>query len=386
MNPLKILLAPDSFKESMSASIVCTSMEKGLRKVFPEVKVISIPMSDGGEGLLECLISATQGQIFTVQVTGPLQEPIVASFGVMGDQETVVIEVAQACGLSLVPLSQRNPLKTTSFGVGQLIMAALEVQPKRMIIGLGGSATNDAGLGMLSALGVKFYNDRGEDLKLGGAYLNQLVFFNLTGLDQRLSKLDITIACDVSNPLTGPFGASYVYGPQKGADPKMVELLDHQLKHVAQVFKNQLGVDIDAIKGAGAAGGMGSTLMAILHATLSPGIETVMELVDFEAALKDVSLVLTGEGCIDSQSAYGKTISGVALSAQKRNIPVFAFAGKIEGDISPLFEMGIHDVIGIVARTCPLQQALNEGPINIELVVEKTMRLLKESRSYQIKE
>ncbi len=384
MKPRKILLAPDSFKESMSASIVCKSMERGLRKVFPKIEVISIPMSDGGEGLLDCLVSATQGKIFKTQVTGPRQEPLVASFGLLGDQETVVIEVAQACGLSLIPMNQRNPLMTTSFGVGQLILAALDVHPKRMIIGLGGSATNDAGLGMLSALGVEFYDAHGEGLKLGGAYLDQLNTFDLKKLDHRLRKLEIIVACDVTNPLTGPQGASYVYGPQKGADPKMVELLDHHLKHVAHIFKNQLGIEIDTIKGAGAAGGMGSTLMTILEAKLSSGIETVMNLINFDDALKDVSLVLTGEGCIDPQSAYGKTISGVVRAASKKNIPVFAFAGKIEGDLNPLFEMGMSEVIGIVPHVCELQQALDEGPQNMELAVEKTMQRLKGSSSYKI--
>jgi len=382
---MKILLAPDSFKESMRASVVCAAMEKGIKAVFPEAQVISMPMSDGGDGLLDCLTIATQGRIFSTIVQGPLLTPIEAHYGCLGDQSTFVIEIAQACGLELVPKDKRNPFKTSSYGVGQLISAALDHHPKRLIIGLGGSATNDAGLGLLSALGVKFTDTQGNDLKLGGGFLGELESFDLSGLDQRLKDLEIIIACDVTNPLTGPTGASYVYGPQKGADPAMVASLDHQLKHVAQIFKNQLGIDIDRLKGAGAAGGIGSTLMAVLHANFSSGIETVMKLIDFEAALHGVDLILTGEGCIDRQSLYGKTLSGVATAAKRHQIPVIAFAGKVEGDLNLFYEYGLSRIISIVPQVFDLQKALIEGPQNCERAVEIEMHLIKTNQDNQSK-
>lgn len=380
---MKILLAPDSFKESMSATEVCQSMEKGILKIFPEAQIIHIPMSDGGEGLLSSLIDSTQGQYYTTMVKGPLYEQVSASYGLLGDHETAVVEIAQACGLSLVPIALRNPFATTSYGVGQLILAALDLKPKRLIIGLGGSSTNDGGAGMLSALGVKFTNMNHQELRLGGGFLNQLASIDISGLAPRLKDTEIIVACDVMNPLTGSKGASVVFGPQKGADLVMVEILDKNLKHYASILKKTLNKEVDSAQGAGAAGGLGAAFLAVLNAKLTSGINTVLQLTKFEEALSGTSLVLTGEGSIDEQTTYGKTITGIAKIAKKHKVPVVAFAGKVNGNLNALYRSGITSVISIVPGVFNLEEALTDGPRNMELAVENTMRLLHQIRKFK---
>jgi glycerate kinase len=380
---MKILLAPDSFKESMSASEVCQSMEKGIRKVFPDALIVSMPMSDGGEGLLTSLVEATNGTIYTTTVTGPLREQVTASYGLLGDKETAIIEVAQACGLQLVPKESRNPFATSSYGVGQLILAALKLKPKRLIIGLGGSSTNDGGAGMLSALGVKFIDTIGHELRLGGGFLNQLASVDVSGLDSRLMGLEIVVACDVMNPLTGSKGASVVFGPQKGADLLMVEILDKNLKHYASVMKKTLNKEIDSVQGAGAAGGIGAALMAVLNAKLTSGINTVIQLTKFETQLGDASLVLTGEGSIDEQTSFGKTVLGIAKAAKRKKVPVIAFSGRISGNLEGLYKAGVTSAVSIIPRVCSLNEALSEGPNNIEIAVENTMRLLVNHKKFK---
>jgi glycerate 2-kinase len=380
---MKILLAPDSFKESMSASVACQSMENGIRKIFPEALIVKMPMSDGGEGLLDSLVVATNGQIHTVSVMGPLREQVQAKYGLLADHETAVIEIAQACGLHLVPKALRNPFATTSYGVGQLILASLEHQPKRLIIGLGGSATNDGGAGMLSALGVQFTDTQGRDLRLGGGFLNQLASIDLSKLDPRLANLDITVACDVMNPLTGSKGASLVYGPQKGADLLMVEILDKNLKHYASVLKKTINKEIDAVQGAGAAGGIGAALLGVLNGKLTSGISTVIQLTDFEKALEDTNLVLTGEGSIDDQTPYGKAVVGIAKAAKRHKVPVIAYAGRVSGDLEPLYRGGITSIITIMPDVMPLGEALRNGPQHLEAAVENTMRILQNIRKFK---
>jgi glycerate 2-kinase len=380
---MKILLAPDSFKESMSASEVCQSMEKGIRKVFPDALIVSMPMSDGGEGLLTSLVEATNGTVYTTSVTGPLREQVTASYGLLGDKETAIIEVAQACGLQLVPKESRNPFATSSYGVGQLILAALKLKPKRLIIGLGGSSTNDGGAGMLSALGVKFTDTIGHELRLGGGFLNQLASVDVSGLDSRLMGLEIVVACDVMNPLTGSKGASVVFGPQKGADLLMVEILDKNLKHYASVMKKTLNKEIDSVQGAGAAGGIGAALMAVLNAKLTSGINTVIQLTKFETQLSDAALVLTGEGSIDEQTSFGKTVLGIAKAAKRKKVPVIAYSGRISGNLESLYKAGVTSAISIIPRVCTLNEALSEGPNNIEIAVENTMRLLVNHKKFK---
>jgi len=380
---MKILLAPDSFKESMSASVACQSMENGIRKVFPDALIVKMPMSDGGEGLLDSLVESTGGQIYTVSVMGPLREHVQAKYGLLGDHETAVIEIAQACGLQLVPKELRNPFATTSYGVGQLILASLEHHPKRLIIGLGGSATNDGGAGMLSALGVQLTDTMGRDLRLGGGFLNQLATIDLTKLDPRLKNIEITVACDVMNPLTGSRGASLVYGPQKGADLLMVEILDKNLKHYASILKKTINKEIDAVQGAGAAGGIGAALLGVLNGKLTSGISTVIQLTDFEKALDGANLVLTGEGSIDEQTLYGKAVSGIAKASKRHKVPVIAYTGNISGSMEPLYHGGITSVICIVSGVVPLNVALLNGPQNLEIAVENTMRLLQNIRKFK---
>jgi len=380
---MKILLAPDSFKESMSASEVCLSMEKGIRKVFPDALIVSMPMSDGGEGLLTSLVEATNGSFYSTTVMGPLREQVVASYGLLGDKETAVVEIAQACGLQLVPKESRNPFATTSYGVGQLILAVLKLKPKRLIIGLGGSSTNDGGAGMLSALGVKFIDTMGHELRLGGGFLNQLSSVDISGLEPRLMGLEIIVACDVMNPLTGSKGASVVFGPQKGADLLMVEILDKNLKHYASVMKKTLNKEVDSVSGAGAAGGIGAALMAVLNAKLTSGINTVIQLTQFEAQLSNASLVLTGEGSIDEQTAFGKTVLGIAKTSKRKKVPVIAYTGRINGNLETLYKAGVTSVISIVPKVCSLNEALSEGPANIEMAVENTMRLLYHIRKFK---
>lgn len=380
---MKILLAPDSFKESMSAPIVCESMEKGIRKIFPEATIVKIPMSDGGEGILDALVNATHGTLYTAMVMGPLRETVEARYGMLGDGQTAVIEIAQACGLHLVPPELRNPFSTTSYGVGQLILAALDLHPQKLIIGLGGSATNDGGAGMLSALGVKFTDTLGKELRLGGGFLNQLASVDLSALDPRLKDLEITVACDVMNPLTGSKGASLVYGPQKGADLLMVEILDKNLKHYASILKRTLGKEVDSVQGAGAAGGIGAALMGVLGAKLTSGISTVIQLTQFEAELSDATLVLTGEGSIDEQTSFGKTITGIAKICKRHKVPVIAYAGKIGNDLESLYHAGVTSIISITPGAMSLAEALAEGPRNIELAVENTMRILQNIRRFK---
>lgn len=380
---MKILLAPDSFKESMSAPIVCQSMENGIRKVFPEAQIIKMPMSDGGEGLLDSLVDSTSGTFYSVTVMGPLREQVSAKYGVLGDKETAVVEVAQACGLQLVPKDLRNPFATTSYGVGQVILAALDHHPKRLIVGLGGSSTNDGGAGMLSALGIKFTDTIGRELRLGGGFLNQLASIDVSGLDPRLKDVEITVACDVMNPLTGSKGASVVYGPQKGADLLMVEILDKNLKHYASIFRKTLNKEVDSVQGAGAAGGIGAAFLGVLNAKLTSGIGTVIQLTRFEEALKDANLVLTGEGSLDEQTSFGKTVSGIAKFAKRHKVPVIAYAGKISGNMAPLYHGGISAVFCIVPGTSSLSEALINGPENLENTVENTMRLLLNIKKFK---
>ncbi|MGL4374171.1 MAG: glycerate kinase family protein, partial [Turicibacter sp.] len=362
---MKFVLAPDSFKESMTAKEVCQAMEKGIKKVFPDARCEYVPMADGGEGTTTSLVDATNGTLHEVMVHGPLGEKVKACFGVLGNQKTAVIEVAEACGLHLVKRNKRNPLITTTYGVGELILAALELDITKIIIGLGGSSTNDGGVGMLQALGVKFTDEYGQNLTFGGGSLQQLKTIDISQLDSRFTKIDIEVACDVSNPLTGLNGASYIYGPQKGATQQMVQTLDKGLKHYAQVVEKQLKIDVDHYPGAGAAGGLGAALIGFGHAKLRKGIDIVVEYSELESKMADATYVLTGEGSLDHQTQYGKTPVGVSLIAQKSNIPVIAFAGKVGDDIEALYDLGMTAVIGILPSVVTLEEALEEGSKNV---------------------
>lgn len=363
---MKIVIAPDSFKESLSALAVARAIEAGFRAVLPQADYVCIPVADGGEGTVEAMVAATGGRRVAVTVSGPLGTSVDAFYGVTGDGSTAVIEMAAASGLMLVPVAARNPLLTSSRGTGELIRAALDAGVRHLILGIGGSATNDAGAGMLQALGVSLLDAQGCDLAPGGGALAGLARIDCTGLDARLMACRIEVACDVDNPLTGARGASAVFGPQKGATPDMVSRLDACLAHFADIVERDLGVAVAGVAGAGAAGGMGAAMLAFFGASLRPGVDIVTAALGLEAQLIDADLVITGEGRIDSQTLHGKTPIGVARLARRHGKPVIAIAGSVGADVDAVHEHGIDAVFGTVAGPCSLEQALADAAINVE--------------------
>lgn len=375
---MKIVIAPDKYKGSLTALEVARAIATGLRRVLPNLEVVEVPMADGGEGTVQSLVDATGGTLREVEVTGPLGERRPASYGILGDGRTAVIEMAAASGLALVPRDRRNPLITTTRGTGDLIKAALDEGCTRLIIGIGGSATNDAGAGMAQALGARLLDVNGQELGPGGAELARLARIDLGGLDSRIRSgaVEVVVACDVANPLTGPQGASSVYGPQKGATPEMVQQLDAALANFARVVKRDLGLEVDTIPGAGAAGGLGAGLIAFLGGELKPGVEIVLEVTGLVEKLEGADLVITGEGAMDGQTAYGKTPSGVARVAKERGIPVIAIVGTVGKGIEEVYGIGIDAVFSIINRPCTLEEAMAEGAELIVQTAENIGRLL----------
>ncbi|SHE73626.1 glycerate kinase [Desulforamulus putei] len=373
---MNILVASDSFKGSLSSMEVAQAVTTGIHRVFPQARVLAVPMADGGEGTVQALVAATGGKLVDVKVTGPLGTPVTARFGWLPDG-TAVLEMAAASGLTLVPEEKRDPTITTTFGTGELIKAALDRGVSKIVMGIGGSATNDGGAGMFQALGGRLLDETGRDLGFGGGQLDKLHKIDTTGLDPRLKKVQILVACDVQNPLCGPGGASAVYGPQKGATPEMVQLLDANLNHFAEKIKEQLGIEVKDIPGAGAAGGLGAGLMAFTGAALRSGVEIVLDTINIDRFLEQVDLVITGEGQIDSQSAYGKVPVGVAARAARYNVPVIAVAGSIGQGAERLFDYGIQSIITIVKGPVSLQEAMANGGALTADAVERAFRLFK---------
>lgn len=373
---MKIIIAPDSFKESLSALDVATEIEAGFRIVFPDADYVKLPIADGGEGTVAALVAATGGEIHNLLVRGPLGDPVKAFYGICGDKQTAFIEMAAASGLALVPVAQRNPMKTSSFGTGELLLHALEQGVRDFIIGIGGSATNDGGVGMLQALGVSFLDEQDRKIGLGGQALKSLIRIDASGLDQRLQKSRIQIACDVDNPLTGDKGASAIFGPQKGATPETVAMLDHYLKNFASVIRRDLHRDVETVPGAGAAGGMGAAFLAFTNAQLRPGIDIVMEAIRLDQHLANAALVITGEGKIDGQTIYGKAPIGVARQAHKAGIPVIAFAGSLGEGAERVREHGISACFSIVNRPCSLETALMEAKQNLRLTATSVAEVI----------
>lgn len=364
---MKIVIAPDSYKESLSATEVAQAIEKGFREIFPEAQFVSVPVADGGEGTVEAMIAATQGRAVTSTVTGPLGDTVEAQWGISGDGQTAFIEMAAASGLALVPPELRNPLITTSYGTGELILQALESGVKNIIIGIGGSATNDGGAGMVQALGAKLCDANGADIGFGGGSLMSLNNIDIRHLDARLQTCSIRVACDVTNPLTGTSGASFIFGPQKGATEAMIRELDHNLAHFADVIKKSLRVDVKEVPGAGAAGGMGAALMAFLGAELRSGIEIVTQALNLEEHIHDCTLVVTGEGRLDSQSIHGKVPVGVASVAKKYHKPVIGIAGSLTRDVGIVHQYGIDSVFSVLNRIGSLEEAFRDAAENIYL-------------------
>jgi glycerate kinase len=362
---MKIVIAPDSYKESLSAVEVAQAIEKGFREIFPDAEYISVPVADGGEGTVDAMIGATQGSKMTATVTGPLGEAVTACWGMSGDGKTAFIEMAEASGLALVPVDKRNPLVTTSRGTGELILRALDNGARNIIIGIGGSATNDGGAGMVQALGAKLVDATGKEISPGGGSLLSLNSIDISGMDERLESCVINVACDVTNPLIGDNGASRIFGPQKGADEATIVELDNNLTHFADVIKKHLRIDVRNAPGAGAAGGMGAALMAFLGADLRSGIEIVIEALNLEEHIHDCSLVVTGEGRMDSQSIRGKVPVGVAAVAKKYRKPVIGIAGALTSDVAVVHQYGIDAVFSVLNSIGTLEDAFKNAFENI---------------------
>jgi len=373
---MRIVIAPDSFKGSLSAGGVAQAIAQGVRRVFPAAEIVIVPMADGGEGTVQAVVESTGGQIVPVTVTGPLGTPVLAFLGLLGDGETAVIEMAAASGLTLVPPEQRNPLLTTTRGTGELIRAALDRGARRLIVGLGGSATVDGGAGMAQALGAHLLDDEGREIGPGGGELRRLAHVDARGLDPRLAQAEVVVACDVDNPLTGPRGAARVYGPQKGATPEMVEDLDQALAHYAAVIAADLGRAVGDVPGAGAAGGLGAGLLAFLKARLRPGIEIVVEATRLRERIRGAHLVITGEGRLDGQTIAGKTPLGVARAAQAEGVPVLAIVGGTSDDYDIVYAHGIDAVLSIPVRPMSLEEAMTNAASLLAEAGARAMRLL----------
>ncbi|AKE59793.1 glycerate kinase [Citrobacter farmeri] len=374
---MKIVIAPDSYKESLSALEVANAIEQGFREIWPDADYVKLPVADGGEGTVEAMVEATTGRIVEVDVTGPLGEPVTAFYGLSGDERTAFIEMAAASGLEQVPVALRDPLKTTSWGTGELIRHALDAGVDHIIIGLGGSATNDGGAGMVQALGAELLDARHNDIGKGGAALDALAKIDISQLDPRLAACRIEVACDVTNPLIGKEGASAVFGPQKGATAETIDRLDTALAHYAQIIARDLGVDVLELAGGGAAGGMGAALYAFCGAQLRRGIEIVTDALQLDACVADADLVITGEGRIDSQTIHGKVPVGVAKVAKRYHKPVIGIAGSLTADVGIVHEHGLDAVFSVIYTICTLDDALKNAAENVRMTARNVAATLK---------
>jgi glycerate kinase len=374
---MKIVLAPDKFKGSLSAREACEAMERGVRRVWPDAEVVSIPLADGGEGTVEALVAATGGRCVEVTVTGPLGEPVQAQYGILGDAQTAVIEMAQASGLWRVPPEQRNPLKTTSFGTGELIKAALEQGCRRLIIGIGGSATTDCGSGMAQALGVRFLCGDGRTVEgpMTGERMGEVQRVDLSCILPGLEGCSITVACDVANPLLGPQGAVMVYSPQKGATASQRDQLERHMGHMIDVMESATGRKVRDLPGAGAAGGLGAALMTLFQAIARPGIEIVLEAISFNERIRGAALVFSGEGRVDAQTVCGKAVSGVLRAARQEHVPVVILAGSVEDDAESLYREGAASLFSICTRPMTLSEAMSRAATLLETTAERVARV-----------
>lgn len=380
---MKIVVAPQSLKGSLSAAEAGQAIARGVREVYPEAQISVVPVADGGEGTTQTLVDATGGRLVMREVTGPLGLSVQAFLGLMGDGRTAVIEMAASSGLPLVPSELRYPRITTTYGVGELILAALDEGCKHFIIGIGGSATNDGGAGMAQALGARLLDARGDDLPYGGAALARLARIETEHMDTRLQQCVFEVACDVNNPLCGPNGASAVYGPQKGATPAMVEELDAALAHYAHIIERDLGSAVRDMPGAGAAGGLGAGLLAFLHARLRPGAQIVLEAVRLEEQLRGADLVITAEGQLDKQTAYGKSVGAVAALAKKYSLPVLALAGGLGENYRELYKLGIDGIAVLPSGPMDLARAMREADRLIGEATERALKIFKLGRQSQ---
>lgn len=372
---MRIVIAPDSFKGSMTATEVADAMERGIQNICETCSIVKVPLADGGEGMATILSDHLNAKTFEAEVMGPLGEKVIAAYGIAADG-TAIIDVASVIGLQFVPEEKRNPLETTSYGVGELIIDAIDNGAKRFIIGLGGSSTNDGGIGMVQALGAQITDKSGSDVMLGGKGLLQIANISASSIDTRLRHCSFVIASDVTNPLLGERGATYVYGPQKGATKKMLTELERGMKNYASVLERNLQVDVTEIEGVGAAGGLGAAFRAFLDAEIKSGVDYVMELTNLEKEIAQADIVLTGEGKIDSQTLHGKVPFGVAQLSKEYGIPVISIVGANELSSKKMDEMGVRAVFPIVQKPMSLNEALQNSEYLIEQTVENVFRLI----------
>jgi glycerate kinase len=358
---MKIVIAPDSFKDSLSAAGVAAAIAEGVAQALPQARIVQCPMADGGEGTMDAILAACAGELRSLTVEGPLGAPVQARWGWLATSATAIIEMAEASGLQLLTLAQRDATVSSTFGTGQLIRVALDAGARRIILAIGGSATNDAGTGMLRALGLELFDGQGQALGNGGLALKDLARLSCGGLDPRLSQVHFEVAADVSNPLCGPNGASHIFGPQKGASPAQVLALDSALGHFADLCAEALEQDVRNQPGSGAAGGMGFAAKAFLGATFRPGVEVVAELTGLAAAMDGADLVITGEGRFDSQTLNGKTPLGVARIAQARNVPVVVIAGTLGDGYEQMYAHGIQAAFAVTSGPMTLEQACRDA-------------------------
>ena len=373
---MKIVIAPDSFKGSLTAAEAAEAIETGFRAVYPDAEYVKVPMADGGEGTVQSLVDATSGTIITQLVSGPMGDMVAGFFGILGDRQTAVIEMAAASGIHWVRPKERDVFLASSFGTGQLINAALDRGCDKLIVGLGGSATNDGGIGMMKALGAQFFDQDGVQLAADVRALLQLASIDLQYLDPRLDKTEIVVACDVDNPLCGENGAARVFGPQKGATEEDIAVLDQALTRYGDILSANAGRDIASEPGAGAAGGMGAAFIGLIDAVLKPGIDIVIEIVDLANSLVDANLVITGEGRVDNQTIHGKTPMGVAKVAKSCNLPVICIAGSVEDGADFTHQLGIDEIYSVTEGDYDLTEVLIEAEHKLTQAAQKIAKSL----------
>lgn len=378
---MKVVIAIDSFKGCIGSSALSKCVEEGIKVVYPEAVIEAYEVADGGEGTVQAMVKNTNGEMITCKAHDPLMNPIEAQYGILGDGTTAIIEMAAAAGLPLVPAHLRNPRIATTFGVGELIKDALERGCRECIVGIGGSATNDAGLGMLQALGFRFLDSEGKDVGLGGDALGRIAHIDNSGALLALNESRFSVACDVDNPMYGERGAAHIYGKQKGANEEDILILDANVKHFAERIEQQCGKNVAHIAGSGAAGALGGGFLAFLNATLQSGIDIVLDTIQFEERIKDAQFVITGEGKIDAQSAMGKVISGIAKRCVKHNVPLLAFAGHVEESAKVLHEHGVCALFSIMHSPMSLKEAMDEAKTKtlMKQTVEEVFRVIKVS-------
>ncbi|MGI6070347.1 MAG: glycerate kinase [Blautia sp.] len=375
----KAVLIPDSFKGTLSSEQICGIISRKIEEHFPGCEVVSIPVADGGEGSVDCFLTALGGEKIKEIVKNPYFEDMEAFYGLIDHGETAVVEMASCAGLPLVE-DRKNPKLTTTYGVGQLILAAAKKGVKKIVTGLGGSSTNDGGCGAAAAVGVRFFNKAGEEFVPTGGTLIEIDRIDVSGVASEVKNTEIVTMCDIDNPMYGETGAAYIFGPQKGADPDMVKELDAGLVHLSEVIQRDLGKDYSLVPGAGAAGAMGAGMLAFFGSTLQMGIETVLDTVKFDSIISDADMVFTGEGKMDTQSLRGKVVIGVAKRAKEQSVPVTVIAGGAEPDIEAAYEMGVSSVFTINRLPQDFSVSRHNSAENLELTVDNILRLMKSVR------